>query len=735
MPFDDFTDPFNPPANRRRVPTLSQDQETSLLGGLLEGSLGGLAYLGKLADKTFGARAVRGLLGGRPQELASVLPFSDTLGLTHESDTVHGTGLNAALGLTTPGDTSLENEIAGFGTEVLTDPSMLLGAAVPRAVLGAGNRLAKTAGRASEFVSGGRVNPYTYAGRQLNELARPLATAFDTRVAETVTPFGQDVARTEYTPRLAKGRQGVEDSFASALGELDPYAKRVVSNPDHLQEFNRALIDNAELGAAPATARLQALGFAPPEVTAILNRGSQVAADTRGTLASGQAVGVVSKGLNEMPKWQTAANEAAVAAGLAEPFAASPVKYFPRTAAEWGLEGEFTRNTRDRLSGSSEFQKSRTDELRGLGGTNKINELVRDPLFSGSAREATHGRTDLQVESDLLQMLTGHGPGPVPPAWAGTPWGDAAWAGAQAQAKELSQYLKGLPPQAQEHGLFNLDFLGNARARQLEQVRANASGETVLKALDPSRGMAHDVTAFQASGQRAVKVGDLLQQAGLTHIDSATGNPVALDKIANAYGVSLQAAKSLAVPEDVAKDILRMGQAWKVPESVAPVVDFWDRTVQLFKSGLTSPFPAFHVRNAISGMFNMWRAGVLSWDAATDMFRVLRGGSLSDETAAKLFPGMAAGEATKRFQEMLIANNVAFTQGRPDGRAGRARGSPVPRRPHARRPARGRRAKVRPLGEDVGGFLGGYVPEKGKAASSSTRSTPAGCGRGRRSSR
>src|SRR6478735_3910799 len=56
------------------------EADTSFLGNLMESSLGGLGYVGKVLNKTFGGRAIRGALGGRPDELLSVLPFSDTLG-------------------------------------------------------------------------------------------------------------------------------------------------------------------------------------------------------------------------------------------------------------------------------------------------------------------------------------------------------------------------------------------------------------------------------------------------------------------------------------------------------------------------------------------------------------------------------------------------------------------------------------------------------------------------------
>jgi hypothetical protein len=714
-PFDPFGDPLAP---RRRVSPFTTEEETSLLGNLLEGSLGGLAYLGKLADKTFGSRAVRGVLGGNTRELASVLPFSDTLGITRESDIVKGTDLLGQLGVITPGDDSIENEIAGFGAELLTDPSMFVGAAVPRAVLGATRRgsnfAARNLGSGLEAVSG--VNPYTFAGRQLDKARLAANTAFDTSVAETTTQFGQDLARSTYTPKLNAGRQAVEDAFASGLTGLDEYAVRLGRDRAKLLEFNTALTGNAELpGNAADAARLAALGYNPTEVSEILAIGNKVAADTRATLGQGQKVGAVSKELFDIPKWAAEANQVALDAGQPIPFPDFfKTQYFPRSAAEWGLGGDFTRGQRDRLSGVSPFQTARREELLGVpGGINRVNELVRDPSLSGLTRT----KSDLAVEGELLKMMTGHTPGVTPPpSWAGTPWGDAAWAGAQAQAREMSNFLKSLPPEAQQHGLYNMDFLGNARARRLEQARVNASAETVLEGLSPARGVVDDAANIQARGQRPVSVADILQKTGLTHVDAATGNPVALELLSNAHGNSISAMKNLAVSEDVAADMLRMGQAWKVPESVAPVVDFWDRTVALFKGSLTSPFPAFHVRNAISGMFNMWRAGVLSWDASTSMLNVLRGGRISDDVAARIFPGMAADEATLRFREMLIANNVSFTRA---GQVGERVGAGAPVARGGLQPGllpEVGAAKARPFTQDAGQFLGGYVPEKGRVA-------------------
>src|SRR5262245_46471491 len=69
---------------------LEPQEQDSLMQTALHKGLGGLHYVGSSLGKAFGGRAIRGALGGHWRELASVIPFSDTLGITDEQDEVHG---------------------------------------------------------------------------------------------------------------------------------------------------------------------------------------------------------------------------------------------------------------------------------------------------------------------------------------------------------------------------------------------------------------------------------------------------------------------------------------------------------------------------------------------------------------------------------------------------------------------------------------------------------------------
>jgi hypothetical protein len=92
--------------------------------GIAVGLGAALEYIGGSLDKP--GRAVRGFLGGKPQELLAAVPFSDTLGLTNPSDRVSGRDLTNKWGLTSPSDRSWNSSIAGFGADIATDPLNLI---------------------------------------------------------------------------------------------------------------------------------------------------------------------------------------------------------------------------------------------------------------------------------------------------------------------------------------------------------------------------------------------------------------------------------------------------------------------------------------------------------------------------------------------------------------------------------------------------------------------------------
>src|SRR6266852_7894835 len=122
-------------------PAYSPEEEQSLLGKWGGVAASGLGYVGSTLDKAFGGRAIRGLLGGKPEELASLIPFSDTLGITDPANAVKGRDLLEQAGMIEPSRPGFQwGDIAGMGAELALDPATLLlgpGKALTKAGLGA----------------------------------------------------------------------------------------------------------------------------------------------------------------------------------------------------------------------------------------------------------------------------------------------------------------------------------------------------------------------------------------------------------------------------------------------------------------------------------------------------------------------------------------------------------------------------------------------------------------------
>jgi hypothetical protein len=119
------------------------------MSGLLESTLGAVGQAGEAIDKVTGGRALRGALAGKPRELASFVPFSDTMGLTDEKDKTSGRDLTDAYGVTSKGDTSFGSHAAGFLADNILSPANMLGGVaafkaaptVAKGIVGAGKAL------------------------------------------------------------------------------------------------------------------------------------------------------------------------------------------------------------------------------------------------------------------------------------------------------------------------------------------------------------------------------------------------------------------------------------------------------------------------------------------------------------------------------------------------------------------------------------------------------------------
>ena len=752
----DFSQDFDPfalaqAAARQRqsqAQNMTDEQTGTFLGDKLERALGGLAYVGKVADKTFGGRAVRGLLGGRPEEALSLLPFSDTLGLTDEKNTVSGNDLNAHLGLTTPGDDSWENLAAGFGTELLTDPSTYLGigaltkggqAASKLGMLPRGFRRGiqgldvaessitptlKSAERAidSPLLAGGKTllpQALEDAGVKTGE---PLKALFGVGL-----PFRPPVA-TFGTGETAQKVAGLVDTIGSGIAGLAPVrALRAALDPEVggayvrggqqlSQEFYRPLLKEGRRAAGD-----EALGFAQ-QVDDLIAKNPAIAGQTIRMAAEYDPASqlVVGKNLLERaidrasPHFDPAETQRLIDVGQAA--GAADRRYGP-LAQEGGYNMPLlddpsvahhtrSKNQLPRQGGESipSFLGRRAEDLS----TGNPSAIQREKLFTGvpggtvqvddwAKNASLRGMTPAERQAYFLEELTG----------TRTPSPDKA---VNDQAKGLADWVAKLPEahSKEQIGFYNQDPFADLRLGAERYAKTHAAGETVFEGV---KRFARPSADFVAANTDHVMVSDILKQLRLNYVDpSQPGSRVADLILRNRLGLgNADDVKRLALPRDIANDVLKLGQAWDTPKQVAPLLAGWDFLNNAFKTWVTTPFPAFHTRNLISGMFNQWRDNAFSVGGMHDTMEIMRGNKLLEKPYAWMKPGGGPQEWTNELFAKAAARDVAFTRSSGHGADTLLGGdSLMQRAPMAGNPT------GRSLLGEAKDVAAGLIPERGK---------------------
>ena len=103
---------------------LPKEEESSVLQNIGIGTMSGLSMIGHALDKYSGARALRGVLGDKPEEALSIIPFSDMMGLTKPENAVYGAELNKRF--FNASDDGIMSTLGGIATEIALDPTTYL---------------------------------------------------------------------------------------------------------------------------------------------------------------------------------------------------------------------------------------------------------------------------------------------------------------------------------------------------------------------------------------------------------------------------------------------------------------------------------------------------------------------------------------------------------------------------------------------------------------------------------
>lgn len=235
------------------------------------------------------------------------------------------------------------------------------------------------------------------------------------------------------------------------------------------------------------------------------------------------------------------------------------------------------------------------------------------------------------------------------------------------QSRRVADILSTLPDAHVQGGVgyFADDVVGDYRKFWDRLATAEAAAKTGVEGI--ARSVVRDpITGAMlphAADGSTMRVDSLLTALNLTGKDAGGRVQTAKRLLAENLGVPMSSLDAAAVPQVVANDLLRFNQRWQNPGELKPALAAWDYLTQMFKTGVTTPFPAFHVRNLIDGFVGQFRGGALSRSAAGEAYNLTRGHPLSAETAAHLFPGMSVADATAAFERELLANPNAYARG------------------------------------------------------------------------
>lgn len=227
---------FGPTSPDYREP-LSPEEEESTLSKIGNWSLEKAAYLGDVLDKTFGGRAVRGVLGGKPQEALSIIPFSDTLGITNPEDSVSGAELNKNIGLNNVLGDGFFGTLGGMATEILLDPSTYL-------TLGAGALTKKGAELAKFGYKADDIAKATKGFDNLNELRWADESLYNRlRQSPKYSGTKERIFKTPDEYEAIKSAGKLDDSAVYVTDMTQPEYMSKVATGDIIIDPNEKIID------------------------------------------------------------------------------------------------------------------------------------------------------------------------------------------------------------------------------------------------------------------------------------------------------------------------------------------------------------------------------------------------------------------------------------------------------------------------------------------------------------
>lgn len=293
------------------------------------------------------------------------------------------------------------------------------------------------------------------------------------------------------------------------------------------------------------------------------------------------------------------------------------IDYFPRFMTDSVRQSG--RGVREAFSTFDTSSLQRQEILRGIeGGTASIKEIIQHPNIK-SAIDGGHPKEAIASEIESLF------PGRVPAE----------------TIESFSDYIKGLPEEAREVGLFGNHPMVDLTARLKSGEDSIEAAKTVYE------GLAQPGVLSQSYD--GVKLGKLLGDLGF-------GVEESRKVLSSKTGVSVKALKGMVVEPGLAEDLGRFMKGFSSPEPVNEIMQAVDSVTNFTKGMLTGVWPSFHVRNLTSGQFQNWVGGVFSGESIKQAHSMMRGDVVS---FAKDIPSVQKLAADRGIHASSLTDDVA----------------------------------------------------------------------------
>ncbi len=350
--------------------------------------------------------------------------------------------------------------------------------------------------------------------------------------------------------------------------------------------------------------------------------------------------------------------------------------YFPRQLFRFGKrEGPRGSQAAPGLSTANPYTRQREELLTGWrGGTDPLNQASIDPKLSGTWTEWDQATRKMNQQQKALYQTTKRADAvkhirATYPDLAAT--ADAMEDG-DAALSQLADWLSKLDPQHAQKGIpaFGNHPVYDMMSRLEHGEQAKGSARAIYEMLG---GQAARFDEMAAAGGTPVKVTDVLRTANLT----GKGAHARFDDVFESkwlpekLGTTRPTIDELYVPADVAGEVSRVMKPFQAPEEISTLVQAWDKVTNLFRSHVTTPWPAFHVRNLLSGQVQNALGGATDPFTANpvmklvqpirDAWSLVRGGTIKDVTKIPYIRSLGITDpkkATEAIADLVYAHEV-----------------------------------------------------------------------------